>query len=69
MNIVVAFIAFLVVAVVLWAIGEVNYKGFEYTEDVPHHPDPTAHQGGEYIEMGLRDILRDNSTKGYDAVG
>jgi hypothetical protein len=69
MNIAIAFIAFLVVALVAWAVGELNYKNFNYVEDVPHHPDPTAHQGGEYVEMSLRDILRDNSTKGYDAVG
>lgn len=69
MNIAITFVAFLVVAVILWGIGELNYKGFHYEEDVPHHPDPTAHQGGEYVEMGLKDILRDNSTKGFDAVG
>lgn len=69
MNIAIVFLAFLVVAVVLWGIGELNYKNFHYEEDVPHHPDPTAHQGGEYVEMSLRDILRDNSTKGFDAVG
>ncbi|MGI6242966.1 MAG: hypothetical protein ACOYJK_05470 [Prevotella sp.] len=69
MNIAIAFIAFLVVALILWGIGELNYKGFHYEEDIPHHPDPTAHQGGEYVELSLRDILRDNSTKGYIAVG
>ncbi len=68
MNIAVAFIAFLIVAVVLWGVAELNYKGFNYEEDVPHHPDPTAHQGGEYVEKSLRDILQDNSTKGYSAV-
>lgn len=69
MNIAFAFVAFLLLAVILWGIGELNYKGFHYEEDVPHHPDPTAHHGGEYIELSLRDILSDNSTKGYDAVG
>ncbi len=68
MNIAVAFIAFLIVAVILWGVAELNYKGFHYEEDVPHHPDPTAHQGGEYVEMSLRDILQDNSTRGYSAV-
>ncbi len=64
----IAFIAFIVIALIVWGLGELHYKNFTYTEDVPHHPDPTAHQGGEYVEMGLKDILRDNSTKGYDAV-
>lgn len=68
MNIVIAFVAFLILAVVLWGIGELNYKGFDYEEDKPHHPDPTAHQGGVYVEKGLRDILRENSTRGYDAI-
>lgn len=68
MNIAIAFVAFLILAVVFWGIGELNYKGFDYEEDKPHHPDPTAHQGGEYVEKSLRDILRDNSTRGYDAI-
>ena len=69
MNIAVAFIGFVIVAVVLWGIGELNYRDFHYEEDKPHHPDPTAHGDGPYVELSLRDILRDNSTKGYDAVG
>ena len=69
MNIAIALVAFLVVAVILWGIGELNYKGFHYEEDIPHHPDPTAHHGGEYVEKGLKDILRENSTKGFNAVG
>ena len=69
MNIAIAFIAFLVVAVALWGIGELNYKGFHYEEDKPHHPDPTAHQDGDYKELNIRDIMRDNSTKGFNAVG
>lgn len=68
MNIAFAFIAFLIVAVIFWGVAELNYKGFHYEEDVPDHPDPTAHQGGEYVEKSLRDILNDNSTKGYSAV-
>ena len=69
MNIAFVFVAFLVMAAVLWGIGEMNYKNFHYEEDKPHHPDPTAHQDGEYVEKSLRDILRDSSTRGYDAVG
>ncbi len=68
MNIAIAFVLFLIVAVVFWRIGELNYKGFHYEEDQPHHPDPTAHHGGEYKEQNIRDIMRSNSTKGFDAV-
>ena len=68
MNIAIAFLVFLAAAMILWGVGELNYREFNYEEDVPHHPDPTAHQGGEYVELSLRDILLDNSTKGYSAV-
>lgn len=68
MNIAIALILFIVVACLLWGIGELHYKNFTYVEDVPHHPDPTAHQGGLYVEMNIRDIMRDNSTNGYSAV-
>ncbi len=68
MNIAIALILFIVVACLLWGIGELHYKNFTYVEDVPHHPDPTAHQGGPYVEMNIRDIMRDNSTNGYSAV-
>lgn len=68
MNIAIALILFIVVACLLWGIGELHYKNFTYVEDVPHHPDPTAHQGGPYVEMNIRDIMRDSSTKGYSAV-
>ena len=38
MNIAFIFVAFLVMAAVLWGIGEMNYKNFHYEEDKPHHP-------------------------------
>ena len=68
MNIALAFIGFIVVACLLWGIGELHYKNFHYVEDGPHHPDPTAHQGGEYVEKNIRDIMKENSTRGYNAV-
>ena len=42
MNIAIAFVLFIVVACLLWGLGELHYKNFNYVEDVPHHPDPTA---------------------------
>jgi hypothetical protein len=68
MNIAVALVIFLVVSLIAWGIAELNYKGFKYEEDKPHHPDPTAHEDGEHKELNIRDIMRDNSTKGYKAV-
>ena len=68
MNIALAFVLFLVAAVVVWGVAELNYKNFNYEEDKPHHPDPTAHHNGDGKELNIRDIMRDNSTKGYAAV-
>lgn len=67
MNIAIALILFIVVACLLWGLGELHYKNFTYVEDVPHHPDPTA-TTGPYVEKGVRDIMRENSTRGYSAV-
>lgn len=67
MNTAIALVLFLVVACILWGLGELHYKNFSYVEDKPHHPDPTARKG-EYKELNIRDIMRDNSTKGYSAV-
>lgn len=68
MNIAIALVIFLVAALVVWGIAELNYKGFKYNEDKPHHPDPTAHNDGEYKEQNIRDIMHNNSTKGYKAI-
>ena len=67
MNIALIFVAFLVAALLFWGVGELRYRNFNYKEDTPHHPDPTAHQGGEYVEKGVKDIMRENSTNGYSA--
>ena len=57
MNIAFIFVAFLVVALVLWGVAELRYRNFNY-----------AHQGGEYVEKSVNDIMRENSTNGYSAV-
>lgn len=68
MNIALALIIFFLVALLVWAIAEVRYKGFVYVEDVPHHEDPTANHDPNAPEMNIRDIMRENSTKGFNAV-
>lgn len=67
MNIALIFVAFLVAALLFWGVGELRYRNFNYKEDTPHHPDPMAHQGGEYVEKSVKDIMRENSTNGYSA--
>ena len=57
MDIALIFIAFLVAALIFWAVAELRYKNFNYKEDVPHHPDPTAHQGGEYVEQSVYRLM------------
>ena len=68
MNIALALIVFLVAALLIWGIAEAHYKDIHYEEDKPHHPDPTA-QKGPHKELNIRDIMRDNSTSGYNAAG
>lgn len=68
MNIAIAFVLFLAVALLLWGIAEAHYKDFHYEEDKPHHPDPTQ-TPGPHKEQSVRDIMRQNSTNGYNAVG
>ena len=68
MSYALALIAFIVVAFLLWGIGEMRYKNFNYVEDVPHHADPTAHHDGPYVEKSVRDIMKENSTNGYSAI-
>ncbi|MGI6232908.1 MAG: hypothetical protein ACOYJF_08695 [Prevotella sp.] len=68
MNIIIALIAFLVLALIVWGVAELNYKNFSYKEEKPAHEDPTAHSNPYGREMNIRDIMHDNSTKGYKAV-
>ena len=68
MNIALALIVFLVAALLICGIAEAHYKDFHYEEDKPHHPDRTA-QKGPHKELNIRDIMRDNSTSGYNAAG
>lgn len=68
MNTVLALVIFLVVACILWAVAELRYKNFDYVEDEAHH-DPTAEHGdGPYVEKNIRDIMKENSTKGFSAI-
>lgn len=68
MNIALATIAFIVVALLIWGLAELRYRGFHYEEDKPHHPDPTAHHDPSGKELNIRDIMRDNSTMGYKTI-
>ncbi len=73
MNALIGFIALVVVALVGWAIAEFKYKTFTFTrseKDLEEEQELEEHQRAEgFKEMNIRDIMRKNSTNGYNAVG
>lgn len=73
MNALIGFIALIVVALIGWAIAEFKYKAFTFTrseKDVEEEKELEEHQRANgFKEMNIRDIMRNNSTKGYNAVG
>ena len=73
MNALVGFIALIVVALVGWMIAEFKYKAFTFTrseKDIEEEKELEEHHRADgFKEMNIRDIMRNNSTKGYNAVG
>ena len=66
-------IALIVVALVGWAIAEFKYKAFTFTrseKDIEDEDELEEQKRAEgFKEMNIRDIMRKNSTNGYNAVG
>ncbi|MCW4129188.1 hypothetical protein ONT16_13215 [Prevotella copri] len=73
MNALVGLIALIVVALVGWAIAEFKYKIFTFTrseKDIEEEEELEEQKRAEgFKEMNIRDIMRKNSTNGYNAVG
>lgn len=73
MNAVVGLFALIVVALVGWAIAEFKYKAFTFTrseKDIEEEEELEEQKRVEgFKEMNIRDIMRKNSTNGYNAVG
>lgn len=73
MNAVVGLFALIVVALVGWAIAEFKYKAFTFTrseKDIEEEEELEVQKRAEgFKEMNIRDIMRKNSTNGYNAVG
>ncbi|MGN8650963.1 hypothetical protein [Segatella copri] len=73
MNAVVGLFALIVVALVGWAIAEFKYKAFTFTrseKDIEEEEELEEQKRAEgFQEMNIRDIMRKNSTNGYNAVG
>ena len=66
-------IALIVVALVGWAIAEFKYKAFTFTrseKDIKEEAELEEQRRADgFKEMNIRDIMRKNSTNGYNAVG
>ncbi len=63
----------IVVALVGWAIAEFKYKAFTFTrseKDLEEEEELEEQRRAEgFKEMNIQDIMRKNSTNGYNAVG
>lgn len=66
-------IALIVIALVGWAIAEFKYKAFTFTrsaKDIEEEEELEEQRRADgFKEMNIRDIMRKNSTNGYNAVG
>ena len=73
MNALIGLIALLVVALIGWAIAEFKYKAFTFTrseKDIEEEKElEELKRADGFKEMNIRDIMRKNSTNGYNAVG
>lgn len=73
MNALIGLIALVVVALVGWAIAEFKYKAFTFTrseKDIEEEKEfEEMKRADGFKEMNIRDIMRKNSTNGYNAVG
>ena len=73
MNALFGFVALIVVAIIGWAIAEFKYKTFTFTrseKDIEEEEVLEEQRRADgFKEMNIRDIMRKNSTNGYNAVG
>lgn len=73
MNALIGLIVLFAVATIGWAIAEMKYKTFTFTRSEKDVEEEelleNEHRAQEFKEMNIRDIMRNNSTNGYNAVG
>ena len=73
MNALIGLIALVVVALIGWPIAEFKYKAFTFTrseKDIEEEKELEEMKRADgFKEMNIRDIMRKNSTNGYNAVG
>ncbi len=71
MNIQLAFVLFIVVALVGWGIAELKGRmTFVHSEEEKKEAEEIEehNRANGFREMDLKDLLEHNSTKGYDAI-
>ena len=71
MNMIIAALALIVLALVGWGIAELKNKYFGYTTseeeiEAAHHE--AAHRSPDGTEMGIKEVIATISTKGYKSV-
>lgn len=73
MNALIGLIVLFAVAIIGWAIAEMKYKTFTFTRSEKDVEEEelleNEHRAQEFKEINIRDIMRNNSTNGYNAVG
>lgn len=73
MNALIGLIVLFAVAIIGWAIAEMKYKTFTFTRSEKDVEEEelleNEHRAQEFKEMNICDIMRNNSTNGYNAVG
>ncbi len=73
MNALIGLIVLFAVAIIGWAIAEMKNKTFTFTRSEKDVEEEelleNEHRAQEFKEMNIRDIMRNNSTNGYNAVG
>lgn len=73
MNALIGLIVLFAVAIIGWAIAEMKYKAFTFTRSKKDVEEEelleNEHRAQGFKEMNIRDIMRNNSTNGYNAVG
>lgn len=73
MNALIGLIVLFAVAIIGWAIAEMKYKTFTFTRSEKDVEEEelleNEHRVQDFKEMNIRDIMRNNSTNGYNAVG
>lgn len=73
MNALIGLIVLFAVAIIGWAIAEMKYKTFTFTRSEKDVEEEelleNEHRAQEFKEKNIRDIMRNNSTNGYNAVG